>query len=118
MSSPEQSTDAVGEEQSGEIENDSLALALLSEEPLSLVDDEWPTGTTLPLNSKCLNLSKWHSIAASFDLWTNAMLAETRLIVEGKLTEVGHDLFGAQVILSDSDESVLYLVNEGASLRE
>ena len=58
MSSLGQSTDAVGEEQSGEIENDSPALASSLEEPLSLVDNEWPTGTTLPLNSKCLKLSK------------------------------------------------------------
>ena len=118
MNSPEQSTDAVGEEQSGEIENDSPALASSLEEPLSLVDNEWPTGKTLSLNFKRFNLSKWHSITASFYLSTNAMLTETRLIVEGKSTELGHELFGVQVILSDSDESVLYLVNKGASLRK
>ena len=73
----------------------------------------------VPLNSKRLNLSKWRSIAASFDLSTEAALAETRLIVEGKLTELGHDPFGIQVVLSDSDndESVLYLVNKGGIIK-
>ena len=122
MSSPEEVSDAVGEEQSAgqEIRNDNPVPAISLEEPLSLVEDEWPTGTMVPLNSKRFNLSKWRSIAASFDLSTEAALAETRLIVEGKLTELGHDPFGIQVVLSDSDndESVLYLVNEGALLKE
>ena len=68
------------------------------------------------LNSKYLNLSKWRSITTTFDLSTEAALAEICLIVEDKLTELGHDWFSIQVVLSDSDndESVLYLVNKGA----
>ena len=52
----------------------------------------------------------------TFDLSTEAALAEICLIVEDKLTELGHDWFSIQVVLSDSDndESVLYLVNKGA----
>ena len=38
--------------------------------------------------------------------------------MEGKLTELGHELFGMQAILSDSDESVLYLVNEGGVIKK
>ena len=44
---------------------------------------------------------KWHTIAASLEFSTDAMLAETRVIVESKLTELGHEPFGVQVILSD-----------------
>ena len=57
---------------------------------------------------------------ALFDLSTEATLAETCLIVKGKLTELGHDPFSVQVVLSDSnnDESVQYLVNERAIIKE
>ena len=75
--------------------------------------DEWPAGTTLPLNSKRLNLHKWRAIAASLELSTDATLSETRLIVEGKLTELGHEPIGVQVVLSDGEDSVMYLVDEG-----
>ena len=57
------------------------------------------------------HLLKWRAIAASLELSTDATLAETRLIVEGKLTELGHEPIGVQVILSDTDET-LYLVDE------
>ena len=47
---------------------------------------------------------------------TDATLTETRLTVEskveGKLTELGHEPIGVQVVLSDSEDSVLYLVDE------
>ena len=59
MSSSEEVTDAIKDEQLGGIEKHNPVVALSLEEPLSLVDDEWPTRMTLPLNSKCLNLSKW-----------------------------------------------------------
>ena len=75
--------------------------------------DNWPEGTTLPLNSKQLNLLKWRAIAASFELSSDATLTETRVIVEGKLSELGHDPFAVQVILSENDDTVLYLVDEG-----
>ena len=42
---------------------------------------------------------------------------EIRLIVEGKLTELGHESIGVQVVLSDSEKSVLYLVNEGGIIK-
>ena len=95
MSSPEEVSDVMGEQQSGwQIGNDNPVPAISLEEPLALVEDEWQTGTMVPLNSKRLNLSKWQSIAVSFGLSTKAALAETHLIVEGKLTELGHDPFG------------------------
>ena len=55
----------------------------------------------------------------SFDLSIEAALTESCLIVEGKLTDIGHDPFSIQVMLSDSnnDESVLYLVNEGGIIK-
>jgi len=37
--------------------------------------------------------------------------------VEGNLTELGYDPFAVQVILSEKDETVLYLVNEVVLLR-
>ena len=106
MSSPEEVIDAVGEEQSAEIEKDHPVPALSLEEPLSLVEDKWPTGTMVPLNSKCLSLSKWQSIVASFDMSTKAALAETHLTLKGNLTELGHDLFSIQVVLSDSNNDL------------
>lgn len=51
-------------EKSGEIENLNPVTALSLEEPLSLVEDEWPTEMMISLNSKHLNLSKWRSITA------------------------------------------------------
>ena len=60
---------------------------------------------------------KWHAIAASLDLSTDATLTETRVIVEGKLTELGHELVGVQAILSDIDKSLLYLVDEGGIIK-
>lgn len=55
-----------------------------------------------------------------FELLTEAVLAETCLIGEGKLLELGYDLFSIQVVLSDSDndESVVYLVNEWGSIKK
>ena len=61
-------------------------------------NNNWPKGTTLQLNSKRLNLSKWKAIAASFELSSDATLTETQVIVEGKLSELGHDPFAVQVI--------------------
>ena len=35
------------------------------------------------------------------------MLADKRLIVEGKLTELGHEPIGVQVVLSDDEDSII-----------
>ena len=56
------------------------------DESTPLTGDEWQVGTTLPLNSKRIDLHKWRAIAGSLKLSTDATLADTRLIVEGKLT--------------------------------
>ena len=79
--------------------------------------DNWPEGTTLPLNSKRLDLLKWRAITASFELSSDAMLTETRVIVEGKLPELGHDPFAVQVILSENDYTILYLVDKGGVIK-
>ena len=119
MSSTEETTAAVEDNQSGERESDNpdSELTMPLEEFSPLAGDEWPSGTTLPLNSKRLNLYKWQAIAASLELSTNATLTKTRVIVEGKLTKLGHEPIGVQVVLSDSEESVLYLVNEGGIIK-
>ena len=95
--------------ESDNLDNESITSP---EDFTPLAGDEWPTGMTLPLNSKRLNLNKWQAIAESLGLSTNATLTETCLIVEDKLTELGHDPIGVQVVLSDSEDSVLYLVYE------
>ena len=119
MSLTAETTAAVEEDRPGEGESDNpdsdLTISLGSS---PLTGEEWPSGTTLPLNSKRLNLNKWRAIAASLELLTDATLAETRLIVEGKLTELGHEPVGVQVVLSDSEESVLYLVDEGGIIKK
>ena len=45
------------------------------------------------------------------------MQTKTRLIVEGKLTQLGNELIRVQAVLSGSKDSILYLVDEGALSR-
>ena len=85
----------------------------MPEEHSSVAEEGWPSGTTLPLNSNCLNLVKWRAIAASLDLSTNATLTETCVIVEGKLTE----LETLQSELQIACTNALKLINEVASLK-
>jgi len=47
------------------------------EEKLPLSVNDWPKGTTLPLNSKQLNLYKCRSIAVAFELPSDVTLTET-----------------------------------------
>ena len=112
MSDHEEPT-AVSQEESDDSRVSSPTKSLEEfQEENHLLTKDWPEGTILPLNSKRLNLSKWRAISASFELSSDATLTETRLIVEGKLTELGYDPFAVQVILSETDETALYLVNE------
>ena len=101
----------------GEMEEVNPTGKILSEEHLSVAEEGWPSKTTLPLNSKRLNLVKWCTNAASLDLSTDATLTETCIIVEGKLTELGHETVGVQVILSDNDKTLLYLVDIGGIIK-
>ena len=82
------------------------------DESVPLTGDEWPAGTTLPLNSKQLDLHKWQAITGSLQLSTDATLSDTRLIVEGKLTELGYEPIDVQMVLSDGEDSIMYLVDE------
>ena len=38
--------------------------------------------------------------------------------LEGKLTELGHELVGIQVVLSDNEKSVLYLIDERGIIKK
>ena len=119
MSLTAETTATVEDDRPGEGESDNpdsdLTISLGSS---LLTGEEWSSGTTLPLNSKRLNLNKWQTIAVLLELSTDATLAETRLIVDGKLTELGYEPVGVQVVLSDSEESVLYLVDEGGIIKK
>ena len=119
MSSKEIETAATSSEEAvlGEMDEVNPTGSILLEEHSSIAEEGWPSGTSLPLNSKCLNLVKWHAIAASLDLSTDATLTETCVIVEGKLTELGHEPVGVQAILSDTDKSLLYLVDKGGIIK-
>ena len=115
MSSIEETTAAVVEDdhpEDSESDNTDSVSTTSLENLTRLVGDEWPTGITLPLNSKQLNLNKWRAIPESLGLSIDATLTETHLIVEGKLTELGHEPIGVQLVLSDSEDSVMYLVDE------
>ena len=85
-----------------------------------MVEDKWLTGTMVPLISKHLNLSKWRSIMASFHLSTKAVLAETRLIVKGKLTELEQSVGTVRKLAIKPKivdfKSVRIQVNQGQSL--
>ena len=61
MSSTEGTTATVKDNRSGHTESDNpdSELMTLLEEFSSLAGDEWPSRTTLPLNSERLNLYKW-----------------------------------------------------------
>ena len=61
----------------------------------------------LLLNSKRLNLHKWWAIAELLGLLTDAMLTETRLIVEVK-SELGHEPTGVQIVLRDSRFCIVF----------
>jgi len=84
------------------------------EEPATNVqDDEWPEGEAVPLNSKRITQGKLRRIASSVGVPTHAAVSETRLMIEGKLEEMGYDPRNVQVVLQgEDDNSPLYLVSE------
>lgn len=59
-----------------------------SEETVAVVS---PPSCTLPLNSKRLTGQIMQQIAKQMGLLTSALLVDTRLILEGKLEEMGYE---------------------------
>ena len=66
---------------------------------------EWPEGDTFPLNSKCFTLWRLKQIGEGLGISPSATHSQLKLMIEGKLMEMGHDPSNVQVILSDGDES-------------
>ena len=76
---------------------------------------EWPEGDTFPLNSKRLNSTRLKQIGEALGVSPSlATRSQLKLMIEGKLTDMGYDPCNVQVIISDceSDKTMIYLVND------
>ena len=75
---------------------------------------DWPEGNMIPLNARCLTMPMLRQIGEALGVPSSASTpsSELRLMVEGKLTELGYDLSNIQIILSDEINRAMYLVND------
>ena len=65
-----------------------------------------PEGRVLPLNSRRLVAEYVKAIAKSLDLSTRASTDEVRQMVEGKLSDSGHEPRNVQVVIQESLKKV------------
>ena len=75
-------------------------------------DVEFPTGVSIPLNSKKLTTKRLQAIAAGLELPASATTEDLRLLIEGKITDRGQNPSNIQVTIADEDSSTLHLVDE------
>jgi len=62
------------------------------------------TTTTFPLLSKRLKLQQKKAIATALELSTSATGDDLRVIITGKLQELGHNPASVQVVVTNSEE--------------
>ena len=88
--------------------------ASLQQEISTLDNEEWPEGDPIPLNARRLTLSMLCQIGEALGVpsSSSATNAELKLMMEGRLTEMGYDLANVQVIVSDNTNEPMYLVND------
>ena len=68
----------------------------------------------LPLNSKCLNSMRLKQIREALGVSPSlATCSQLKLMIEGKLTDMGYGPCNVQVIISDcgSDKTMIYSVD-------
>ena len=74
---------------------------------------------TLPLNSKCLTASLLRQLAAGLGVPSAASLGDLHTMIEGKLSEGGHDPLRTQVVLREVERGTLVcLQDESGVFRE
>ena len=83
-----------------------------------------PEGRVLPLNSRRLVAEYVKAIAKSLDLSTRASTDEVRQMVEGKLSDSGHEPRNIQVVIQEPEEGTestnlthSFLVDEAGVLK-
>ena len=110
-----QEPNAETENAAHEGQEDEVRDEVTSEEEMQ--SQEWPEGDTFPLNSKRLNSMRLKQIGEALGVSPSlATRSQLKLMIEGKLTDMGYDSCNVQVIISDceSDKTMIYLVdNEG-----
>ena len=91
----------------------------------SHVDSGIPEGRVLPLNSRRLVAEYVKAIAMNMGLPTRASTDEVRQMVEGKLSENGHEPHNVQVVIQEPEEGTesehlvhLFLVDEAGVFKE
>ena len=78
-----------------------------------------PVTRTYPLNSRRLTARSITKIAEALGLPTSATLADTRQIIEGKLTEESHEPRNVEVVVTETEgETTLRLQDEGGVIVE
>ena len=92
----------------------SSTTASLQQEISALDNEEWPEGDPIPLNARRVTLSILRQIGEALGVpsSSSATNAELKLMVEGRLTEMGYDPANVQVIVSDDINEPMYLVND------
>ena len=76
---------------------------------------EWPERDAFLLYSKHLNSTRLKQIGEALGVSPSATHSQLKLLIEGKLTDMGYDPCNVQVIISDdceSDNTMIYLVND------
>ena len=71
----------------------------------------------MPLSSKQITFPRLHRIAAALCMLTQASITDTRLMIEGKLEEMGHDPRNVQVVVQEDDGSPLHLVRDAGIIK-
>ena len=73
----------------------------------------WPEGDMPSLNARRLTLSRLRKVGKVLSVLSSssASCSELKLMVEGKLMEMGYNLSNVQVILSDEVNGIMYLAN-------
>lgn len=64
-------------------------------------------GQTLPLNSRCLTAALLRQLAVGLGVPSTASQGDLCLIIEGKLSEAGHEPLPTQVVLQEKVRSTL-----------
>ena len=78
-----------------------------------------PVTRTYPLNSRRLTARSITKIAEALGLPTSATLADTRQIIEGKLTEESHEPRNVEVVVTETEgETTIRLQDEGGVIVE
>ena len=100
------------------MESDFSRREVLTETQHEGSDDEWPEGDAVPLNLKRNTVTRLRRVAAALGVPSNVSITDTRLMIEGKLNEMGHDPRNVQVVAQgDGDDLPLYLVSDVGIIR-